>query len=229
MSLISQLPFFYTLIFFFFPFFLFFGKTPTVPVGVSRLEFVHRTGPRIERTMTTTTTTTTFTDERAGRKREIVASGIQAISVVGRAISSVFGRQKPRASRKSCSRDFHVEPWWLNRWYIGVLLVAKNRRTNVVAAESGEPSGGVLFRLEWACPTPAGLPEYPGIVRGACTSTFRGGCAHTRATPCSWWLPRAILRVRVLRVYWWVCVCVQVHVRANVHDHEDVLRHRHRD
>lgn len=45
------------------------------------------------------------------------------------------------------------------------------------------------------------------MVRGACTSAFRGGCAHTRATPCSWWVPRAISVGSYVCV---ICVCACV-------------------
>lgn len=47
---------------------------------------------------------------------------------------------------------------------------------------------GWLFRLEWACPTPAGLPESAVTGEGACT-VYRGLRAHTCSTPSRpWWV-----------------------------------------
>lgn len=47
---------------------------------------------------------------------------------------------------------------------------------------------GWLFRLEWACPTPAGLPECAVTGEGACT-VYRGLRAHTCSTPSRpWWV-----------------------------------------
>lgn len=66
---------------------------------------------------------------------------------------------------------------------------------------------GWLFRLEWACPTPAGLPECAVTGEGACT-VYGGLRAHTCSTPgpsvvgCDPCPPRAALSLSLARVGW---------------------------
>lgn len=56
---------------------------------------------------------------------------------------------------------------------------------------------GWLFRLEWACPTPAGLPECAVTGEGACT-VYRGLRAHTCSTPSRpWWVAIHVHRGRL--------------------------------
>lgn len=56
---------------------------------------------------------------------------------------------------------------------------------------------GWLFRLEWACPTPAGLPESAVTGEGACT-VYRGLRAHTCSTPSRpWWVAIHVHRGRL--------------------------------
>lgn len=76
---------------------------------------------------------------------------------------------------------------------------------------------GWLFRLEWACPTPAGLPECAVTGEGACT-VYGGLRAHTCSTPgpsvvgCDPCPPRAALSLS--RPCW-------LDARANDHLHDD--------
>jgi len=103
----------------------------------------------------------------------------------GRAISNVFGRATRRASRGSHSRESRVEPWWQNRWYIGVLLAPPRgescrERWRRESEWNGENGGS--FRLGWAWLTPLALLEkLPSATNGRAGRLSIGGCAHTRA------------------------------------------------